>query len=90
VTEPTCDPNDLPDRMQEIILRNRGGCRCADPGAHPPCWACTEPATAEEVMDAEVEWIEERQERAAMIRAAEERDLQAIIEADDADARAEW
>jgi len=32
------------------LLRDiRGGCRCRDPNAHPPCGVCTTPATNDEI-----------------------------------------
>lgn len=90
VNEPTCAPDDLPEEMQRIILRNRGGCQCQAPGAMPPCWRCVEPATAEEVMKAEAEWIEVKAERAAAQRAIEEREIQAAIDAEIRNTQANW
>lgn len=39
------------DDLGYAILSNRGGCRCSDPGAHPPCWNCESPWKLFEVMD---------------------------------------
>lgn len=41
------DPDfmDLPDEFFRRLTRLRGGCRCSDPDAHPPCWACTSEMT---------------------------------------------
>lgn len=39
---------DLPDDFYTRLLRIRGGCRCGDPGAHPPCRPCEDPMSNEE------------------------------------------
>lgn len=40
---------ELTDDEQHELRQGRGGCRCQDPGAIPPCSACTEPASIEEI-----------------------------------------
>lgn len=36
---------DLPDVFFSRLLKIRGGCRCGDPGAHPPCSPCEDVMT---------------------------------------------
>ena len=33
------------------VIKLRGGCRCQDPGAMPPCFNCTEPITDDELLE---------------------------------------
>lgn len=40
-----------PDEFRTKLMEHRGGCRCCDPGAHPPCSNCTRELTYEEVVD---------------------------------------
>ena len=33
------------------VIKLRGGCRCQDPGAMPPCFNCTAPITDDELLE---------------------------------------
>ena len=39
----------LTDAEHQGIRDARGGCRCQDPGAMPPCGTCTEPLSLDEI-----------------------------------------
>ena len=41
----------------EWLLDNRGGCRCQDPNASPPCNNCTSPITDSEASEMLSGWI---------------------------------
>jgi len=40
---------ELTDAEHRELTQARGGCRCQDPGAMPPCGVCTEPPSLEEI-----------------------------------------
>lgn len=43
--------SDWPDEFRTKLIEHRGGCRCCDPGAHPPCNNCTKELSYDEVVD---------------------------------------
>jgi hypothetical protein len=43
---------ELSDIIYDYIRSARGGCRCQDPGAYPPCNNCTREETIDEVEEA--------------------------------------
>jgi len=45
--------HELTDAQLEALMKHRGGCRCQDPGARPPCGVCTDPCTVEEAEELE-------------------------------------
>jgi len=49
--EPTAiEPElELTNTEMSYVISCRGGCRCLDPGARPPCNACSEPLNEEEI-----------------------------------------
>ena len=44
-----CD--DYPEIFRKKLMEHRGGCRCCDPGAHPPCHNCTKELSYEECIN---------------------------------------
>lgn len=44
---------ELSDDTVMAVIKYRGGCRCQDPGAHPPCSNCTREITDDELLAVE-------------------------------------
>ena len=44
--------SELSEVIYDYIRAARGGCRCQDPGAYPPCGNCTREETLDEVEEA--------------------------------------
>ena len=44
---------ELGDDTVMAVIKYRGGCRCQDPGAHPPCSNCTREITDDELLAVE-------------------------------------
>jgi len=40
---------ELTEGQNQKLIKHRGGCTCSV--SKPPCWACTEPITADEYED---------------------------------------
>jgi hypothetical protein len=48
------------DEFRDRLMAIRGGCRCQDPGAMPPCSACSTSANTSELEQIREEWEDEQ------------------------------